>query len=1113
MRSTAAVLFVAAASSEALAQDKPPYVNADGTGTNDLQAAMQSWRDDPEFQSNWGLKAMHADGVYALGFTGKGIRIGVFDSGIRSSHQEFGDGRLNLIDVKGFSTDGKQFAMSGEYNPEINDDHGTAMTGLVVASRNNKEMHGVAFDSPFYVANTGGTDALEQGSNNPALDFNFFKSTFDALGEKNVRMVNESWGSGSAIPSENRTGSISDLVFASRNFWKLRTGGAKTWLDATVDGVRQHGFVQVVSNGNNSKSANPDLFASQPFLNPDVETKWLAVTGYDETGSQVYHKCGVAKWWCIMGPSGMTSTTTDGKYMDNANGTSASSPNISGALALVMNRYPYMSNEEAVTTLLTTAQNKIADPDRKVPEHGVKTYDILTAVKNSNDRVPNELGGWGLPDLQKAMAGPGQFFGHFAAGLPKGMSDTWANDISDEAITARKEDDVKEQATLRRLLQKGQRENGETFTEDDKKHLKELIDLREKAMLTRGKDPATGKTYVGSLEKLGDGHLVLAGKNTYGGSTWVRGGNLSVDGSITSTVTVDGSGIGEEVEYYTPQGDKRTEQGTIGGTIGGTGTIGGLIAKAGGTVEPGSVAQPIGTLKVGNVGVRFEKGSTYAVAANSLGASDRIETTGTATLNGGTVEVHPQAEGGRLYLPETRYQILTAVRGVNGQFDKTTSDLAFLDPSLDHRTHDVGLTLTRNDVALASTAATANETAVAVALENAFPLTPSLTSHGKSTLAGEPQTDATPNPAPAVPVAEALPAAPLDLLPLAILNLSKGSAGYAWAPLSGEVHATVKGALTGESSYARDAVTERLRAAFDGAGASSVPVMAYGPDGVEPASAATDRFAVWGEAYGAWETADGDGNAAGYHRSAGGFLVGGDVSAGDWRLGLAGGYGHSSYEVDARAASAEADNYTLALYSGARIEALSLNFGAAHSWHSIDTRRGVVFPGFADSVTASYDARTAQVFGEAGYELSYGFARFEPFANLAHVHLKTDGYREEDKNGAGLTSSSSSSDVTYTTLGLHHGSDFDLGGTAIKARGTLGWRHAFGDVVPHATHAFAGGQNFTIIGTPVAKDAAIVQAGLDFHLAANASLAVSYEGQIASSVQEHGVTAKLGVRF
>ncbi|WP_158608735.1 autotransporter domain-containing protein [Sinorhizobium meliloti] len=1073
------MLLLATASSGALAQDTPPYVKADGTGTYDLQAAAQSWRDDPEFQGNWGLKAMNAEGAYALGITGKGVRIGVFDSGIRSSHQEFGGDRLNLIYVEGFSTDGKPFAMSGEYNPEINDDHGTGVTGLIVASRDNKKMHGVAFGSPFYVANTGGRDDLQQGSNNPALDFNFVKSTYDALGKKNVRVVNESWGSESAILSENRTGSISDLIFASRNFWKLRTGGTKTWLDAAVDGARQRGFVQVVSNGNDSTSANPDLFASQPLFYPDVEGKWLAVTGYDETGSQVYHKCGVAKWWCIMGPSGMSSTK-DGNYMDNANGTSAASPHISGALALVMNRYRYMSNEEARITLLTTAQNKIADSDREVPERGDKTFDILTAVKNGDRRIPNELGGWGLPDLKKAMAGPGQLFGHFAAGLPQGMSDTWANNISDEAIRARKDDDRKEQATLRQLLQSGQGENGKAFTEDDKKNLMNLIATREKAMQTRGKDPVTGKTYVDSLEKLGDGHLILSGKNTYAGSTWVRGGKLSVDGSITSTVTVDGSGIGKEVEYYTPHGEKQTEQGTTGGTISGTGTIGGLIAKAGGTVEPGSVAQPIGTLKVGNVGVRFEKGSTYAVEVNSLGASDRIETTGTVTLNGGTVE----APAGWLYRPGTRYQILTAAEGVNGQFDKATSDLAFLDPSLDYQAHDVGLKLTRNQVALASTAATANETAVAAALENAFPLTPSRTSPGKATPA----------------------AAPLDPLLLAVLNLSKASAGYAWAPLSGQIHATVKGALIGESSYARDAVMERLRAAFDGVGASSVPVMAYRPDGVEPSCADPQRFAVWSQAYGAWGTANGDGNA-------GGFLAGGDVLLGDWRLGLAGGYGRSSYRVDARAASAEADNYTLALYAGTRFEALSLNFGAAHSWHTIDTGRGVAFQSFADKATASYDARSAQAFGEAGYELSYEFARFEPFANLAHVHLETDGYREHDKNGAGLRSSSSSSSVMYTTLGLHAGSDFDVGGMAVKSHGTLGWRHAFGDVVPRAAHGFAGGHNFAISGTPVAKDAALVEAGLDFRLAANASLAVSYEGRIASSVQEHGVTVKLDVRF
>ena len=66
------------------------------------------------------------------------------------------------------------------------------------------------------------------------------------------------------------------------------------------------------------------------------------------------------------------------------------------------------------------------------------------------------------------------------------------------------------------------------------------------------------------------------------------------------------------------------------------------------------------------------------------------------------------------------------------------------------------------------------------------------------------------------------------------------------------------------------------------------------------------------------------------------------------------------------------------------------------------------------------------------------------------------------------------------------------------ARGMLGWKHAFGDTVPTSTQAFAGSDAFTVVGAPVARNAAIIGAGLDFDIAPSARLGVYYSGEIAS---------------
>ena len=55
-----------------------------------------SWVDD-EFKADWGLAAINAQYAYARGLSGKGIRLGVFDSGVGGDHAEFAGKDLRSI--------------------------------------------------------------------------------------------------------------------------------------------------------------------------------------------------------------------------------------------------------------------------------------------------------------------------------------------------------------------------------------------------------------------------------------------------------------------------------------------------------------------------------------------------------------------------------------------------------------------------------------------------------------------------------------------------------------------------------------------------------------------------------------------------------------------------------------------------------------------------------------------------------------------------------------------------------------------------------------------------------------------------------------------------------
>jgi len=78
----------------------------------------------------------------------------------------------------------------------------------------------------------------------------------------------------------------------------------------------------------------------------------------------------------------------------------------------------------------------------------------------------------------------------------------------------------------------------------------------------------------------------------------------------------------------------------------------------------------------------------------------------------------------------------------------------------------------------------------------------------------------------------------------------------------------------------------------------------------------------------------------------------------------------------------------------------------------------------------------------------------------------------------------------------------------------LAGQHAFGDVTPTAALSFQSiGSGFNILGVPIARDAALVEAGGDLQLTAQAKIGVSYAGQLANRAHDHSVKGNFTWRF
>ncbi|MDO9125466.1 MAG: autotransporter outer membrane beta-barrel domain-containing protein, partial [Parvibaculum sp.] len=182
----------------------------------------------------------------------------------------------------------------------------------------------------------------------------------------------------------------------------------------------------------------------------------------------------------------------------------------------------------------------------------------------------------------------------------------------------------------------------------------------------------------------------------------------------------------------------------------------------------------------------------------------------------------------------------------------------------------------------------------------------------------------------------------------------------------------------------------------------------------------------------------------------------------------------------------------------------------AYSFQQADTERTVIVGGLTDNLTADYDAHTVQAAVEAATDIARGNIVFTPFAGLAVTQVETDGFTEQG-GPAALTVASASDTIGVSTLGLRARRETET----LALTGSLGWRHAFGDVDPSSRMAFASAPAtpFTVRGVPLSENALALDAGIGTKLGDRLSLGLAYAGEYASDARDHGLRAELRFEF
>ena len=238
-----------------------------------------------------------------------------------------------------------------------------------------------------------------------------------------------------------------------------------------------------------------------------------------------------------------------------------------------------------------------------------------------------------------------------------------------------------------------------------------------------------------------------------------------------------------------------------------------------------------------------------------------------------------------------------------------------------------------------------------------------------------------------------------------------------------------------------------------------------------------------------------------------------DKRFGDWRAGVLFGYTGANASASARGSSANMDTAHFGAYGGTGWGAWRLRTGGEFAWNEISSNRSIAFPGFTDSATATHGVDEGQVFGELGYGVGFGQIAAEPFGGLAVATLHTNGFSESGGTAA-LNGTSDSDTLGYSTFGARAATTLDWSGMALTPRVSAAWQHAIGDVTPTAALSFQTiGSAFTVAGVPVARDAALVNAGADLALSDHATLGIAYVGQLSGRNQDNSVFGTFNWRF
>ncbi|HEV2678965.1 MAG TPA: autotransporter domain-containing protein, partial [Rhodanobacter sp.] len=470
------------------------------------------------------------------------------------------------------------------------------------------------------------------------------------------------------------------------------------------------------------------------------------------------------------------------------------------------------------------------------------------------------------------------------------------------------------------------------------------------------------------------------------------------------------------------------------------------------------------------VGGNYAQSSTGTLA---VGLGSKLAISGTATLNGGTLEVTGADSG---YVSSTHTNVLTATGGLTGTFGQLTKDtgVVFTATTINYDANSVWLDTTGLNVTTA-------------AAGNGVSYTPASFGSAQRVQGAFNQLDNK----------------------IAAGNLSGVSGAFLHAAGQFQQSRTLQAAQASLQSLSGELHAASASMTFEAIDAAS--------------RALSDRFDNLldkGTGYGMWThdlSTGGDMARAGFNSvgfQLNGWLVGNDRQIG--RSGVAGyAFGQSrsqqrqgqSYDHD-NSRSTEGMLYAGWLYGNWYTQG-RVGFGHVQQ----DINRQILLGDSAQGVGTQYNGGYSVAYSESGLHFGRGNSHLTPFVDVQYARINRDGFAEQGAGGFGLRSNAQTLDRWQAGLGVRASHHWNLdGGRAMDFSAHAQWQRTLASHGEAFDASFVGLQQWQpLVGIGLSRYSGLFGVGMDATLSKRTTLNFSYDYEMGQRDNAQTLSARLNV--